>query len=145
MVLASAVLMLILLGIVVLAARSGVRRQRQRDLVLSQRWAQIQSQAHTMPDAGLAQVANVYQPARRGSKAEIVWLATGYRQDTWFAYNWPRAGSIVLLRGSTGWGPHNQNPNVFYVAPNQILSLLPPDTMAAVRRQQQRDAQGVGR
>ncbi|MEV6608764.1 hypothetical protein [Kutzneria sp. NPDC051319] len=142
--LGSIVLVLALLAIAVLAARSRIRRRRRRDLVLSHRWTRIQSKARTMPDAGLARVVNVYQRARRGTKAKIVWLTTGRKQDTWFAGNRPRQGSIVLIRGNTGWGPHNRDPNVFYVAPNQILSQVPPGTMKAVRRQQRRDARRVG-
>lgn len=91
------------------------------------------------PDAGLIAIASVYQPARRGAKAVIVWLETGREQDAWFANSWPAAGSIALVRGSTGWGPHNNNPEVFYVQPNQILNMLPPGTPEAVERHRARD------
>lgn len=103
----------------------------------------MQNYSQSTPDVEIAFVTRVYQTARRGSKALIRW-PTGYTQDTWFHFNWPRAGSTVLLRGSTGWGPHNRNPEVFYVNQDQLLDLLPPGAMAAVERQRRREAKRTG-
>ncbi|GAA4227827.1 hypothetical protein GCM10022254_16460 [Actinomadura meridiana] len=76
-------------------------------------------------DGHLAYVERVYQRARTGAKAIIVWDATGNRQDAWF-HDWPNvpAGTYLLLAGTTGYGPHNHNPHVYYVRPNQILTMI---------------------
>ncbi|GAA4227745.1 hypothetical protein GCM10022254_16190 [Actinomadura meridiana] len=76
-------------------------------------------------DGHLAYVERVYQRARTGAKAIIVWDATGNRQDAWFQ-DWPNipVGTYLLLAGSTGYGPHNHNPHVYYVRPNEILTMI---------------------
>jgi hypothetical protein len=125
--------------------RVSARRQRERDLALAQRWDAMERLRATTPGAGLIGIVTVYQRARRGTKAVIMWLETGREQDAWFAANWPSAGSVALVRGSTGWGPHNQNPDVFYVQPSQVLDLLPPGTPEAVERHRARvRASGFG-
>ncbi|MEC3982587.1 hypothetical protein [Amycolatopsis sp. H20-H5] len=95
------------------------------------------------PNSAIAQVRTVYQRARRGTKAVIVWQETRYAQDSWFKGVFPAAGSTVLLRGSTGWGPHNRNPHVFYINPGDLLFLLRPGTSAARRRHEKRVARAA--
>lgn len=76
-------------------------------------------------DGHLAFVERVYQRARTGAKAIIVWDATGNRQDAWF-HDWPSipAGTYLLLVGTTGYGPHNHNPRVYYVRRHQVLTMI---------------------
>jgi hypothetical protein len=120
------------------------QRQRELDADLARRWDSMELRRAMTPDAGLIGIAGVYQSARRGTKAVIVWLATGREQDAWFADIWPAPGSVALVRGSTGWGPHNHNPEVFYVRLDQILHMLPPDTPEAVARHRARERRARG-
>ena len=101
---------------------------------------QLQALSAATPDAELAEVTHVYQSARFGTKAVITWLASGKQQDTWFEGNWPGSGAVVLLRGVTGWGPHNQNPDVFYVLPEELLSMMLAGTRRALQFTHQRTA-----
>lgn len=83
---------------------------------------------------------SVYQRARRGSKAVIVWQATGVRHDTWF-WGWhPPPGAFLLLEGSRGYGPHNRNPNVLYVQPDQVHAVVDASAPAAWQRHASRRA-----
>ncbi|WP_194918223.1 hypothetical protein [Catenulispora rubra] len=63
----------------------------------------------------------VYQRARTGTKAIVVWQETGQRQDTWFEGTWPRQGTRLYVRGKVGYGPHNHNPSVLYLYPGDII------------------------
>ncbi|WP_033339562.1 hypothetical protein [Catenuloplanes japonicus] len=83
------------------------------------------------PGAHRCYVAHVYQRARRGAKVVIVWTATDARQDTWFWGYWPASGATLLIQGRNGYGPHNNNPNVFYVQPGGILAAAPPGAYRA--------------
>lgn len=47
----------------------------------------------------------LYQHARRGTKAVVRFLAGGRRQDAWFEQLRPMPGSLMVVRGSIGWGP----------------------------------------
>ena len=131
-------------GIIALVVSANAGRRRRRDLEMSQQWDAMQAAQLATPQAALVEVITVYQPARRGTKAIVRWLASGYQQDTWFQDYWPEAGAIALVRGTTGWGPHNQNPSVFYVRPDQILYVLPPGAGEAARRHREREARRAG-
>ncbi len=69
----------------------------------------------------LIRVDRVYQRARTGTKAIVVWDETGARQDTWFKDSRPSQGSYFFVRGSVGYGPHNRNPNVLYLHPGDVV------------------------
>jgi hypothetical protein len=86
----------------------------------------------------IAFVERVYQHARRGSKAIIVWLRTGRRQDAWFEGSQERPGRYLLLTGSVGYGPHNDNPDVLFVHSGEVLATLPRRAPKAWRREQRR-------
>ena len=86
------------------------------------------------PEAELANVAQVYQRAGRGTKAAIVWQRTGIAQDSWFEGMNPSPGDLLLLRGSPGWGPDSSSPNVFYIAPGQVLSSMTVEAQEAADR-----------
>ena len=130
-----AVLCLFVIGaiaaIIVLGARSA---RRGRDARAAAAWQNLLAVAHARPDAHVCRVSHVYQRAHRGSKAVILWAASGRRQDTWFWYFSPAAGSTLLISGVVGFGPHNQNPNVFYVESGGVLMSAPPGAEAAWRR-----------
>ena len=124
-------------GVVLLA----VFARRWHDKRLAEHWRKLQARRALAGDgAAVAIVNRVYQRARRGTKAVIRWSETGQRQDTWFEGRRPAQGSVLLLRGSTGWGPHNRNPNTYYVYPGELLYSAPRGTIAAARRQRRRDA-----
>ena len=116
-----------------------------RDQELYHRWYEMHEMCRTTPGAAIVQVANAYQRAQRGTKAVVVWMATGCPQDAWFADSHPMSGSFLLVRGRTGWGPHNNNPEVLYVGPNEILYWLPPDTGLAYERHRRRVVAGLAR
>ncbi|WP_156184753.1 hypothetical protein [Allosalinactinospora lopnorensis] len=139
-----AVFALIVTAVVALSVRVRLRNQRQRDLVLFRHWEQVQEWRGATSGAELIQVYRVYQEARSGTKAIILWLETGHQQDAWFRGNWPEPGSVALVHGSTGWGPHNRNPDVFYIEPHQIVAMLSPDALAAVERHQRRQLKRAG-
>ena len=52
---------------------------------------------------------------QRGTKAWITWHGSNAVQDTWFEQSFPPLGSWVVVSGSPGYGPHNDNPQTFYV------------------------------
>lgn len=88
--------------------------------------------------ASLALIEGVYQPARRGSKAVIVWQPSGERQDTWF-WGWQaKTGVYVVIRGGTGWGPHNRNPAVMYVEHEGVLDVIDPRALRSWTRRNSR-------
>lgn len=111
--------------------------RRRRDARLAHQW-EWAVDACGPPWVNLAFVRRVYQYARQGSKADVVWYATGEVQDTWF-WGWHApAGVYVVLSGDAGWGPHNANPNVFYVQPAGVLSVVPGSAPRARQRHQRR-------
>jgi hypothetical protein len=126
--------------LVPLAVWRTARRVVKYDAELYEDWCAMQRLQNSSPGSGLVQVVSTYQRARRGTKAVVMWLESGYRQDSWFALNWPKPGATLLVQGSTGWGPHNRNPEVFYVKPNQILYWMPPGSLRAVERHKRRQA-----
>jgi len=111
-----------------------VRNRRQRDVALAAHWEAARQRCAADPRLHLAYIQNAYQQAKRGSKAIIVWLETGLEQDTWF-HGWrATSGTFVVLAGSTGYGPHNRNPNVFYVNLGGVVDVLPGNARLARER-----------
>lgn len=99
----------------VVRANTKIRKRTER---LAAQWHQLQAAAaHGRREgAHLLQVVEVYQYARTGSKAIIAWCDTGLRQDAWFEGQRLPPGMFMLVKASSGWGPHNNNPNVLYVS-----------------------------
>lgn len=123
-------------------ARRGDRLSDQR-LAQQWEWAKNHTSYYGRP-CHLAQIERVYQRARRGSKAIIVWPG-GRRQDTWF-WRWHAIpGYYVLLQGTTRYGPHNSDPQVFYVEVPERLAVLPPEAPYAWERHQHRLAKETER
>ena len=104
---------------VAVAIVAGPLRQRRRLRRLEA--ARQEAAAWRARGYHLVQVVDTYQPARRGTKAIVMWDETGGRQDTWFWSMRPSQGSYLLVRGSVGWGPHNRNPNVLYLHPQDVI------------------------
>ena len=121
--------------------RSRARSRKLDEWLAGRLDAAVQAHWHEA-DLNLAIIANPYQYARRGTKANIQWYCTDVWQDTWFQDLWPKPGSLVLLSGSSGYGPHNTNPNVFYV--RRVHEFLPPETHFAWHRHQQRLSKARG-
>lgn len=113
---------------------------RKRDADLASQWEWVRAQA-AQGRGHLAYVRHVYQRARSGSgaKAFIVWDGVSWDQDTWFKGrpHMPQ-GVWVLVRGSAGWGPHNRNPNTFFVGLGGVLAEIPGNAPAAYQRHQKR-------
>lgn len=117
--------------------RQVVRRRRDERLAQQWEWA-LQQASHA--DCQLARVVRVYQYARNGSKAIITRPDRGAQQDTWFADWHAPVGVYVLIRGSTGYGPHNSNPNVFYVSQGGVVGVVPGEAPRAWERNRKRRA-----
>jgi hypothetical protein len=126
-------------GIVLLIVLPIRARSRKRDADLAAQWEWIKSEASSRRGY-LAFVRVVYQRARTGTKALIVWDGVTWDQDTWFKGRDQRVGVFVLVQGRSGWGPHNRNPNVFYVASGGFLAEVSGDAPAAHRRHHERRA-----
>jgi hypothetical protein len=94
-------------------------------------------------------VARVYQNARHGEKLLIADRLPGHGdeddarlvrnrlgalrlQDTWMRGRWPVVGSWMAVTGGSGFGPHTNNPNTFYVG--QVLNIAPPGARQAWHR-----------
>ena len=135
---AFAVALVLFVAVVIWGRRRATRRRLARDAALALAWEQEwqRCRAQNAEDLrtghlGLVLIHHVYQYARHGSKAVVVW-SDGHSQDTWFA-NWHvSAGTFAVIGGNVGWGDHNQNPRVLYVNPGCLITTLP-----ATHRKQQ--------
>lgn len=134
--------------IVLLTRRS--RRKRDADLAaqdehLAGQWEWAKTEA-ARGRGHLAFVRVVYQRASTGTgaKAFINWIGTPWEQDTWFKGrpNMPQ-GVYVLVRGRSGWGPHNRNPKTFWVEWDGVLAIVPGDAPAAYQRHQKRTSRAA--
>jgi hypothetical protein len=132
---------LAIVGIVALATIV-LRRLKNRQVRQDALWFGYEQHMNELreasPEAEMARVAQVYQRAKSGTKAVIVWERTGVEQDSWFEGANPSPGDLLLLRGSAGWGPDSASPNVFYVAPGQVLSSMTVEAQAAAARHRHR-------
>ncbi|WP_369354800.1 hypothetical protein [Streptomyces sp. cg2] len=121
------------LAITIIVA-SRLHSRRRRNAVLAAQWHSLQQRRST-GDGHLLQVTQVYQRARRGSKAVVTWCDTGLRQDAWF-WNWHvPPGAYLLVNAGSGYGPHSHNPNVLYVHPTQVQTWVPAQAARAAERQ----------
>lgn len=126
-----AILMGIVLTCAVIALR--VRSAGKRTARLVAQWESLLHQRATS-GGHLIQVIRVYQQARRGSKAEIRWYESGLVQDAWF-WNWHvPPGAYLLVTAQSGYGPHNDNPNVLYVYLEQVHAWVPGAAALAAQR-----------
>lgn len=120
------------LGVAIWYARSWMVRQRHRDGELAEQWDNFQLAVRDNPNAYPCQVTNPYQCSATGTKAIITWIQTNREQDSWFEDDWPEPGEYLLVTGRIGYGPHNNDPNVFFV--DQVLRSAPPDALDTWRR-----------
>lgn len=133
-----ALVCLVAVGVSVAVALVAARSLRQqREVRAAAAWQRLLAAHQAKPWADVCYVERVYQRARRGAKAVIVWSATGLRQDAWFWQFWPAAGSTLLVMGAGGYGPHNHNPNVLYVESGGVLASAPAGAQQAWLRLQQ--------
>lgn len=100
--------------------------------------------------SALVYVSSVYQYARTGSKAYLVWPSDNHAQDAWF-WNWhANAGWFLELsvvgratwRTNERWGVHNDHPGVLYLDPEVIVTSYPGDSPQAWTRMMKRRAAG---
>ncbi len=126
---------LVVAAVVISVVAVRIRSRRKRNAQLTAQWNNLQ-QRRAQPGSGhLIQVVQVYQRARRGSKAVITWCDTGLRQDAWF-WEWHvPVGAFVLVSGQSGYGPHNHNPSVLYVHPTQVHAWVPAQAARLAQRQ----------
>jgi hypothetical protein len=121
-----------------LAWRIATRGRRQQRLAAQ--WDWLLSVARENPDARLCAISSVYQRARTGTKAWVMWLDRGDRQDAWFAGMSVKANTTLLVRGESGYGPHNNDPNVFYTNSHNVLACVPSAARQAWADAQRRAA-----
>ncbi|WP_316522752.1 hypothetical protein [Kitasatospora brasiliensis] len=129
------------LGPVLLVSRA--RGQRRQETLASQwAWLLREQEVHRADGTRMLQVANVYQRARRGSKAQVRWCDSGGIQDAWFAGWHVPPGAFVLVTGNVGvgWGPHNRIKNVLYIGSGHVRGWVPAAAPGAWQRQQARNA-----
>lgn len=136
------VIVLVAIGAVVSSVRASRRRRDAERQALAASWESLIRERDTARAHGvyLVQALNVYQRARRGSKVVIRWCDSGATQDAWFWDRHVPPGSYLLLRGAVGFGPHNGNPNVLYVQPQEVHRMLPAHAPAVWQAQKQADA-----
>lgn len=125
------------LGVLVLVAAAtvplAVRSRRRRSAALMAQW-QVFQQHRSAGHGQILQVMQVYQRGRRGSKAVVIWCDTGRRQDAWF-WDWHvPPGAYLIVDATSGYGPHNHNPNVLYVQPGQVRAWMPGQAARAAQR-----------
>ena len=121
----------------VLMVWAGARDNRRREAELVRQWESALARTRGS-DTRLVFVRSRYQTAKTGSKADVYDFPNGRRQDTWFEGWTVPAGVYLLVRGSTGWGPHNHNPNVLYVDRRNVLEVISGDAPDAWRRHRER-------
>jgi hypothetical protein len=132
------------LAVVVLIVVGNRARRRKRDAELARLWEWATSSPYGQ-GWHLVFVQRVYQRARRGSKAVIVWCSTGQEQDTWFAGWHAPVGVYVLLTGGIGYGPHTRNPKVLFVEPGEVRHVIPAGAPRAWQRNERRIQKRAGR
>jgi hypothetical protein len=109
------------------------------DRELHDAWTNMRDGLHRSSTADVFRVGRVYQVARTGTKAFATSLKTGDEQDAWFEGITVQSGSYVLVNVPTsGWGRHNNWPNVLYVHTADRHGYLPPGTAEAAERHQKR-------
>lgn len=79
----------------------------------------------------IIQIRRAYQVARTGQKCFVTVLGGKWKQDTWFHYQWPPAGTSILVDASIAHGPHHQR-KALYVS--KILDSFPPEHFSAYWR-----------
>ncbi|GAA1146231.1 hypothetical protein GCM10009664_12920 [Kitasatospora gansuensis] len=124
-------------GLLALAIAVPRRRRRRERAALAAQWDWMlrQQEARWAAGARLLQAVNVYQRARRGSKAQVHWCGSGLVQDAWFEGWHVPPGAFVLVTGEVGWGPHNQIKDVLYVRPHQVHGWVPASAPAAWQKE----------
>jgi hypothetical protein len=90
------------------------RQHRLRQLALF-RWQHAVQTCATYKQFRLAQVARITQRSQRGTKAWLRWHGSDDWQDAWFEGAFPPRGAWVVMSGADGYGPHTNNPRIFYV------------------------------
>lgn len=133
---AAASILVLLLTAALALIISRRNRSIERDRKLAELWDWMQQQ-DAPPAQNLIRIARVYQNAKRGSKAIIVY-SDGRQIDTWFEGWHPAPGAYAVLRGHVGYGPHNRNSHVLYVRPGEVIGTAPADAPEASRRHQAR-------
>lgn len=113
------------------------RKKSRQEAAAAQQWERLHASLRQLgPNFHIVQVAEIYQRAKNGSKAYVIWTETGAKQDTWFEGWVPQPGSFLLVRGSVGYGPHNNNPTVLYIGSGGVHSTAAPNAWSAWQRQQ---------
>jgi hypothetical protein len=120
-----------------LRSRARTREAEREQLAASWESLVLERDAARSNGVYLVQAVNVYQRAQRGSKAVIRWLDTGATQDAWFWNRHIPPGAYLMVRGGAGYGPHNNNPDVFYVRPEEVHRILPGHAPAVWQAQKQ--------
>ncbi|MFT9662959.1 hypothetical protein ACM0CQ_11945 [Mycobacteroides abscessus subsp. abscessus] len=132
-------------ALIIVAAVTGLivwlvtKDRPQQNAAAALRWAQLHQYA-TQNQMQLLYIENDYQHARQGSKAVVhVYGNPTVKRDAWFWWEQVYRGSVVAVRHSQGWGPHNHRDDVLYVGdgPNGrsgIYGTLDAKTLIGARR-----------
>lgn len=65
-------------------------------------------------------ILQVYQQSRRGMKVYVQLDGQPWTRDAFFWWVIVTAGSMVLVRASTGWGPHTNRDDVLWIGSKNL-------------------------
>lgn len=85
-----------------------------RDERAAAAWARFAAVAGA-PDVSMVTVVDVYQVARRGTKAVVTIHGLGRRRDAWLWWDRVAVGSMLVVRFAIGYGPHTNREDVLYI------------------------------
>lgn len=89
-------------------------------------WSAFAQVTRDYPQLQWVMVEKVYQVAATGTKAIVVWPATGARHDAWFeGVRYLTPGMHLLLSGHLDYGPHNDNPAVLFTSHERVAATAP--------------------
>ncbi|MUM15613.1 hypothetical protein FZI91_09225 [Mycobacterium sp. CBMA271] len=113
-------LLLALIGgaiwLVVHLSNQGSRNAQARRAIAHHQWAHAVQVCAYDPRFQLAYIAAIIESyPNKGTKAWVTWYGSNVQQDAWIPLAWPMPGNWLVVSGSTGYGPHHDNPNTFFV------------------------------
>lgn len=127
------VLLVLFMGFVVLVVAGFRRRERlaeerreERANRSAEQWEAAVALARSRPGLRLIKVEQNYQRSSTGTKSWVRRWDTDARQDAWFSGKSFAPGTLLVVSATSGWGPHNQDPGVLYVRPDQIIKTFEP-------------------
>jgi len=95
-------------------------------------------------------ILQVYQRVKRGAKAYVYLDDQPWKRDAFFWDTSVTAGTMVLVRTATGWGPHTNRNDVLWIgskhqpAADEILAVISAGDLKRWQRHNRRTARNGG-